>query len=30
MPHIEIANVSLIYDTPSGRVPGVEGVNLLP
>ena len=28
MPHIEIANVSLIYDTPSGRVPGVEGVNL--
>jgi NitT/TauT family transport system ATP-binding protein len=28
MPHIEIANVSLIYDTPSGHVPGVEGVSL--
>jgi NitT/TauT family transport system ATP-binding protein len=27
MPHIEIANVSLIYDTPSGRVCGVEGVS---
>ena len=27
MPHIEISNVSLIYDTPAGRVPGVQGVN---
>ena len=26
MPHIELSGVSLIYDTPSGRVPGVEGV----
>src|SRR5438105_6473058 len=27
MPHIEVANVSLTYDTPAGRVPGVEGVS---
>jgi NitT/TauT family transport system ATP-binding protein len=27
MPHIEVSNVSLVYDTPSGRVPGVEGVS---
>jgi NitT/TauT family transport system ATP-binding protein len=27
MPHIEVTNVSLTYDTPSGRVPGVEGVS---
>src|SRR3989442_1006816 len=27
MPHIEVRNVSLIYDTPSGRVPGVEDVS---
>ena len=27
MPHIEVSNVSLTYDTPSGRVPGVEGVS---
>ena len=26
MPHIEAANVALIYDTPSGRVPAVEDV----
>jgi len=26
MPHIEVRNVSLIYDTPSGRVTGVDGV----
>ena len=26
MPHIELSGVSLVYDTPSGRVPGVEGV----
>jgi NitT/TauT family transport system ATP-binding protein len=24
MPHIEVRNVSLTYDTPAGRVPGVE------
>jgi NitT/TauT family transport system ATP-binding protein len=24
MPHIEVRDVSLIYDTPAGRVPGVE------
>ncbi len=24
MPHIEIRDVSLVYDTPSGRVPGVQ------
>ena len=27
MPHIEVRDVSLIYDTPSGRLPGVEGVS---
>ena len=27
MPHIEVTNVSLTYDTPAGRVPGVEGVS---
>src|SRR5215470_6040503 len=27
MPHIEVANVSLTYDTPSGQVPGVAGVS---
>src|SRR5215467_9741781 len=27
MPHIEIRNVSLVYDTPAGRVPGVDGVS---
>jgi NitT/TauT family transport system ATP-binding protein len=27
MPHIEIRNVSLVYDTPSGRVTGVDGVS---
>ena len=27
MPHIEVRDVSLIYDTPAGRVPGVEGVS---
>src|SRR4051795_4890076 len=27
MPHIEISGVSLVYDTPSGQVPGVEGVS---
>jgi NitT/TauT family transport system ATP-binding protein len=27
MPHIEVANVSLTYDTPAGRVPGVESVS---
>ncbi|MEA3070742.1 MAG: NitT/TauT family transport system ATP-binding protein, partial [Alphaproteobacteria bacterium] len=27
MPHIEAANVALIYDTPSGRVPAVEDVS---
>jgi NitT/TauT family transport system ATP-binding protein len=27
MPHIEVAKVSLTYDTPAGRVPGVEGVS---
>ena len=26
MPHIEVRNVSLVYDTPSGRVTGVDGV----
>ena len=25
MPHIEIRDVSLIYDTPAGRVAGVQG-----
>src|SRR6476660_2377150 len=28
MPHIEVADVSLTYDTPSGQVPGVDGVSL--
>ena len=27
MPHIEVRDVSLVYDTPAGRVPGVEGAN---
>ena len=27
MSHIEIRNVSLVYDTPSGRVTGVDGVS---
>jgi NitT/TauT family transport system ATP-binding protein len=27
MPHIEAANVALIYDTPSGRVPAVEDIS---
>ena len=27
MPHIEIRDVSLIYDTPSGSVPGVQDVS---
>ncbi len=27
MPHIEVRNVSLIYDTPAGRVPGVDNVS---
>jgi len=27
MPHIELSGVSLVYDTPSGRVPGVERVS---
>jgi NitT/TauT family transport system ATP-binding protein len=27
MPHIELSGVSLIYDTPSGQVPAVEGVS---
>jgi NitT/TauT family transport system ATP-binding protein len=27
MPHIEVREVSLVYDTPSGRVPGVDGVS---
>src|SRR5512145_2878057 len=27
MPHIEVANVSRTYDTPAGRVPGVESVS---
>jgi NitT/TauT family transport system ATP-binding protein len=27
MPHIEAANVALVYDTPSGRVPAVEDVS---
>jgi NitT/TauT family transport system ATP-binding protein len=27
MAHIEVRDVSLIYDTPSGRVPGVQGVS---
>ena len=27
MPHIEVRNVSLVYDTPAGRVAGVEDVS---
>jgi NitT/TauT family transport system ATP-binding protein len=27
MPHIEVRNVSLAYDTPAGRVQGVDGVS---
>ncbi len=27
MPHIEVRNVSLIYDTPAGRVTAVDGVS---
>jgi NitT/TauT family transport system ATP-binding protein len=27
MPHIEVRNVSLTYDTPAGRVTGVEGAS---
>jgi NitT/TauT family transport system ATP-binding protein len=27
MPHIEIQDISLIYDTPAGQVPGVKGVS---
>ena len=27
MPHIEIRDVSLVYDTPAGRVAGVQGAN---
>jgi NitT/TauT family transport system ATP-binding protein len=27
MPHIEARDITLIYDTPSGAVPGVRGVN---
>jgi len=27
MPHIEIRDVSLIYDTPAGRVPGVQSAS---
>jgi NitT/TauT family transport system ATP-binding protein len=27
MPHIEVRNVSLVYDTPAGRVVGVENAN---
>ena len=27
MPHIEVRNVSLTYDTPAGTVPGVAGVS---
>src|SRR3954463_4523948 len=26
MPHIEVRDVSLVYDTPAGQVPGVQGV----
>jgi len=28
MPHIEVSDVSLTYDTPSGQVPGVDGVSI--
>src|SRR3974390_2433587 len=27
MPHIEARDISLVYDTPSGTVPGVRGVS---
>ena len=27
MPHIEIRNVSLVYDTPAGQVAGVQGAS---
>jgi NitT/TauT family transport system ATP-binding protein len=27
MPHIEIQDISLVYDTPAGQVPGVKGVS---
>jgi NitT/TauT family transport system ATP-binding protein len=27
MPHIEVQDVTLVYDTPAGRVPGVQGVS---
>src|SRR5688500_14670336 len=27
MPHIEVRDVSLVYDTPAGRVVGVQGAN---
>jgi NitT/TauT family transport system ATP-binding protein len=27
MPHIEVNDISLVYDTPAGRVPGVVGVS---
>jgi NitT/TauT family transport system ATP-binding protein len=27
MPHIEVRDVSLVYDTPAGRVPGVQAAN---
>src|SRR5262245_11944069 len=27
MPHIEVRNVSLVYDTPAGRVTAVDGVS---
>ena len=27
MPHIEIRDVSLVYDTPSGRIPGVQAAS---
>src|SRR3989442_14516892 len=28
MPHIEVRNVSLVYDTPAGRVPAIVDVNV--
>jgi NitT/TauT family transport system ATP-binding protein len=27
MPHIEVSKVTLVYDTPAGRVPGIEDVS---
>jgi NitT/TauT family transport system ATP-binding protein len=27
MPHIEVCDVSLVYDTPSGRIPGVQAAS---